>query len=180
MSHCTSSPKPLRRGRQPCTSASSRDLLFHSPASIIHSAQRLFADLNLMPLGQLFGWRTSARNRASPAASESPSLVAESWLGSLRFEGRPRSPCTTTASPCLAHPLQQLPHPPVTHAHLLRGLPLRDAPCPAPVSTNPAHPVPLGSSRFVPSFSLTAVKRNFLLGQIGTSHFAATPLSILC
>ena len=33
-------------------------------------------------------------------------------------------------------------------------------------STTPACPVPLGSSRFVPSFSLAAVNRNFLLWPI--------------
>jgi hypothetical protein len=37
---------------------------------------------------------------------------------------------------------------------------------PWPVLANPASLVPLGSSRFVPSFSLAAVKRNFLLGSI--------------
>src|SRR5216684_225913 len=35
-----------------------------------------------------------------------------------------------------------------------------------PASTTPASPVPLGSSRFVPSPSPSAVKRNFLLCPI--------------
>src|SRR3954449_11506276 len=36
---------------------------------------------------------------------------------------------------------------------------------PQPVSASAGHLVPLGSSRFVPSFNLAVVKRNFLLGS---------------
>src|ERR1019366_6925306 len=47
-----------------------------------------------------------------------------------------------------------------------RQLPAASSSRPALVSTSPACPAPLGSLRFVPSFSLAAVNRNFLLGSI--------------
>ena len=62
------------------------------------------------------------------------------------------------------HPLQQRPHPSVAHAHLLRRFHLADTALRGAFQ-------PLGSSRFVPSFSLAAVNRNFLLGSFRTLSF---------
>ena len=128
------------------------------------SAQGFFADLDPMPFGQLFG--CEGRSEIVPVRllqnRQSLSLIL---AGSLRLDARPRSPCTTTASPCFSIRFSSLRTQrsltPIFSA-ASRWLIFR----PWLVSTNPTSPVPLGSSRFVPSFSLSAVNRNFLLGSI--------------
>jgi DNA-binding XRE family transcriptional regulator len=66
------------------------------------------------------------------------------------------------------HPYRQVAYPGSLKSHLLSA-------CrPAPASATPANLAPPGSSRFVPPFQLSAVKRSFYFAQLGTSHFGAT------
>ena len=87
------------------------------------------------------------------------------FAGSLRLEACPRNRCTTTASPCFFIRRSNFR----THRSVT---PIRSAASRCVIflsrarSTSPACPVPLGSLRFVPSFSLATVNRNFLLGSI--------------
>src|SRR6201992_654991 len=74
----------------------------------------------------------------------------------------------------LDHPLKQLPHPSVAHAHLLGCLPLADESffgSPQPLQLIPfllAH-----RDSFHPlAFRLS--RGTFYFGQLGTSHFGAT------
>src|SRR5713226_583034 len=63
------------------------------------------------------------------------------------------------------HPLQQLAYPALADSHPVGRLPLRHLLLALALAI-PASRVPLGSFRFVPSFSLAAVNRNFLLWPI--------------
>jgi hypothetical protein len=56
-------------------------------------------------------------------------------------------------------------HPAITHPHFPGCFPLREASLLGPLQPIQFICARLGTSRFVPSFSLTAVKRNFLLGS---------------
>src|SRR5579862_849158 len=78
----------------------------------------------------------------------------------------------SSPQPMHHHGVSQLLHPPQQLAYPALTTPIRSAASRCVIfpsraaSTSPACPVPLGSSRFVPSFSLAAVNRNFLLGPI--------------
>src|SRR4051812_33362528 len=63
------------------------------------------------------------------------------------------------------HATQQHANPSIAHSHLSRSLALGGATVLSPFQPIQDSPVPVSSARFVPSFSITAVKRNCLLGS---------------
>src|ERR1035437_2786290 len=76
----------------------------------------------------------------------------------------------------LDHPLEQLPHPSVAHSYLLGGLPLADASFLG--SSQPVQLVPflLAHRDSFHPLALRLSRGTFYFGQLGTSHFGATPL----
>src|SRR6185312_2365203 len=79
----------------------------------------------------------------------------------------------------LFHPPQQLPHPALAHSHPLGRFPLCHLAVPCPFQ--PLQPVPFllaHCDSFHPPASRLSIG-TFYLAQLGTSHLAATLLSIV-
>jgi hypothetical protein len=142
------------------------------PAAIIHP-RCFLADLNLMMLGQLLGGKRRTEIVPVRLRQDRHRLLLR-FRRQLAVGGFPPQSMHYYRISLLLHPPQQLPHPSLGHAHSSGCFPLRHLPVPCSFQPNPASPVPVGSSRFVPLLSLAAVNRNFYLAQLGTAHLAAT------
>ena len=137
------------------------------------SAQRFFAHLDLVPLGQLFGRKGWPKIVPLRLFQDRQSLSL--GLGRKLSIRRPSTQsmhhhCVTV----LAHPLQQRPHPALTHLHPLRRFPLRHLPVFG--SLQPIQPVAFllaHRDSFHPS-ALRLSRGTFYLAQLGTFHLAAT------
>ena len=104
-------------------------------------------------------------NRATPVGAKSPGRTASSLPAAsgstICLATRalpPHRPASSSAPTASAPSARSLPS--------ARTLPAASSSRPGLVSATPANPVPLGSSRFLPSFSLASVNRNFLLGSL--------------
>src|ERR1051325_4314162 len=124
------------------------------------ATQSLVAHLDLVQLGQLLAGER--RTEVVPfRLLQNGQCLSPRCFRQLTVGGFPPQSMHHHQIAFAFHAPQQLPDPPLAHAHPFCGLPLRDHPVHA--STSPTSLVPPDSSRFVPSLSLTAVKRNFLL-----------------
>src|SRR5579864_6712040 len=98
VSHCTSSPNRLRRGRHTCTCRTLSFLARHSLPAIIH-----FRTVSLLASILCFLRKYSAaRVGPNPRYTSMPKIFTAlfSTDSSIRrFDGLPRSPCTTALSP---------------------------------------------------------------------------------
>src|SRR5437899_2619012 len=97
VSHCTNSPRQLRRGLHTCTCWIRRGLACHAPACINH-----FRRVSLLTLTPC----CSARYSAARVGPKSPYSLrykrtarSRSLPSTRRLDGFPCSPCTTATSP---------------------------------------------------------------------------------
>src|SRR5439155_1726995 len=97
VSHCSSSPRQLRRGRHTCTSSTSRRFTRRSPAPISHCRS-----VSLLTSTWWFLARYSQASvgpKSRYFACTSFSVLVRTLSGRRRFDTRPRPRCTTPRSP---------------------------------------------------------------------------------
>src|SRR5215472_18695061 len=106
VSHCTSSPNRLRRGRQGCTCGTLAFFPHHSLARIIHCRT-----VSLLASILCFWANCSAAsvgpNPAYTGADRICTACRSIFSSILRLDGLPRSPWTTPLSPCFFQRVEQ-------------------------------------------------------------------------
>src|ERR1019366_8686277 len=146
-------------------------------AGLDHPLPRgLVADFDPMPFGQLLAGECRAEIVPVRLLQKRHSLSLS--LGrQLAIGGPPAQPMHDHRVALLDHPLEQLPYPSVAHSHLLGGLPLADASFLG--SSQPVQLIPflLAHRDSFHPLALRLSRGTFYFGQLGTSHFGATPSS---
>src|SRR5262245_29223587 len=98
VSHCTSSPRQLRRGRHRCTVFTFRGLAVHAPLSISHF--RKVSLLTRIPSRSL-RYSAASVGPKSPYSLRYKRTARSRCLPPIRrWDGFPFRPCTTARSPC--------------------------------------------------------------------------------
>src|ERR1700733_7401863 len=125
VSHCTSSPSRLRRGRQPCTCLTCSRFARHSLPRIIHC--RTVSLLASMPC--FFSKYSAAKVGPNPWYTGADKIFTASFsvLSSIRrFDGFPRRAVHHGLVAALLQPVEQPLHLPNAQPQLLGSLPLRN------------------------------------------------------
>src|SRR5271157_1812538 len=176
VSHCTNSPRQLRRDRHTCTSSTFRRFPRRNPAAISHCRSVSLLTSTACSLAKYSQASVGPKSRYFVFTSFS--VRVRRLSGKRRFDTFPRSRCTTPRSPCSSIRTNNLR----TSRSLIPKCPAASpcVKCPSCTSCNTfnrSRSFPLSIS--ISWFRIRPVCRSstghFYFAEIGHSHFAATP-----
>src|SRR5271157_1601648 len=175
VSHCTNSPRQLRRDRHTCTSSTFRRFPRRNPAAISHCRSVSLLTSTACSLAKYSQASVGPKSRYFVFTSFS--VRVRRLSGKRRFDTFPRSRCTTPRSPCSSIRTNNLR----TSRSLIPKCPAASpcVKCPSCTSCNTfnrSRSFPLSIS--ISWFRIRPVCRSstghFYFAEIGHSHFAAT------